>query len=189
MNGRARRKALVLPLLAAVALGSAGCRSLERFDTSGQAAYCGAMVRAPLFQDALLPDNTPPNLHLHLELDVSSLTTHPGTLTSSDAETGLCSSEGKPLFDGARLRAIDEMFHDSLSDLQFGDGHQHDFFAWVDSTCQGTMLAVISLLTNGDVEVRLLKPAADPPEGASAAERPGFAVFGLKRSETGCNGY
>ncbi len=186
MTERVRRGSLVLSLVVA-ALGSAGCRSLERFDTSGQAAYCGAMVKAPLFQDGLLPDNSRPNLHLHLELDVSNLTTYPGTLTSSDVETGLCSSYGKPLFDGARLRAIGELFHDSLSDLEFGDGHQHDFFAWVDSTCQGTMLAVVSLLTNGDVEVRLLKPAEDPPEGASAAERPGFGLFGLRRYDEGCS--
>src|ERR1044071_3223543 len=95
MIERARRGALLLPLVAA-ALGSVGCRSLERVDTSGQPAYCGAMVKAPLFQDALLPDNIAPNLHLHLELDVSNLTTYPGTLSSSDVETGLCSGSGKP---------------------------------------------------------------------------------------------
>jgi hypothetical protein len=78
------------------------------------------------------------------------------------------------------------MFHDDLSQAEFGDGHQHDFFAWVDSSCQGTMVAVVSLLTNGAVEVRLLKPAADPPQKATAEERPGFAKFSLNRKEKGC---
>jgi hypothetical protein len=168
-----------------VALG--GCRSLERFDTSGEAAYCGSIVGAQLFQDGFIPDNTPPSLSLHLELDIDRLATRPGTLTSNDGETGLCSKSGDPLFRNAPLRAIEEIFHDDLSQAEFGEGHQHDFFAWVDSTCMGTMVAVVSLLTNGAVEVRLLKPAADPPEDASAAERPGFAKFYLRKNEKGCS--
>jgi hypothetical protein len=170
--------------VAVLALG--GCRSLERFDTKGDPAYCGPIVGSQLFQEAFIPDNTPPDLKLHLELDIDQLTTFPGTLTSSDSLTGLCSPNGDPLFRNAKLRAIEKIFHDPLSQAEFGDGHQHDFFAWVDSTCQGTMVAVVSLLTNGAVEVRLLKPMADPPSDAPADQRPGFALFYLKRSETGC---
>jgi hypothetical protein len=175
---------LVAPLTAA-ALFVGGCRSLDRFDTKGDSAYCGNIV-GHIFQDGFIPENTRPRLRLHLELDVDNLSTYPGTLTSNDAEFGLCSATDAPLFMNARLRAIEEIFHDALSQAEFGDGHQHDFFAWVDSTCQGTMLAVVSLLTNGSVEVRLLKPAADPPEGASAGERPGFAKFSLDRQASGC---
>jgi hypothetical protein len=172
--------------MAALGLALFGCRSLERFDTSGDAAYCGSMLRAPLFRDGLLPDGAEPGLMLRLEVDTDRLTTRPGTLWSNDAVFGLCAGKGGALFQGAELRAIEEIVHDSLSNLEFGDGHQHDFFAWVDSTCQGTMLTVVSLLTNGSVEVRLLKPAADPPEDAGAEMRPGFALFYMRRSETGC---
>jgi hypothetical protein len=167
--------------LAAVALVALGCRSLDRFDTAGESAYCGSIVGSEPFQDGFIPENTRPRLGIHLELDVDNLTTYPGTLTSNDDQFGLCSADGEPLFRNSRLRAIEPMLHDALSQAEFGDGHQHDFFAWVDSTCQGTMVAVVSLLTNGAVEVRLFKPAADPPEGASADERPGFAKFDLKR--------
>jgi hypothetical protein len=170
----------------AVLLALSGCRSLDRFDTSGDAAYCGTILKAPLFQDGLLPDGAEPGLNLRLELDTDRLTTRPGTLTSNDAVFGLCSGKGQALFEGAPLRAIEEIVHDALSNLEFGDGHQHDFFAWVDTTCQGTMLAVVSLLTNGSVEVRLLKPAANPPEDAGADQRPGFALFYMRRSEEGC---
>jgi len=170
----------------AAALAIAGCRSLERFDTAGEPAYCGSIVGAQLFQEAFIPDNTPPELNLHLELDIDHLTTRPGMLTSDDGLTGLCSPNGDPLFRNASLRAIPEIFQDPLSQAEFGDGHQHDFFAWVDSTCQGTMVAVVSLLTNGAVEVRLLKPMAEPPSNAPADQRPGFALFYLKRSEKGC---
>jgi len=173
--------------LFAAVLAAAGCRSLDRFDTSGQAAYCGSIVGTKgLFQDGFIPENTPPDLQLHLELDVDNLTTRPGQLTSNDQTFGLCRADGQPLFFEAPLRAIEEIFHDDLSQMEFGEGHQHDFVAWVDSSCQGTMVAIVSLLTNGEVEVRLMKPAADPPAGASAAERPGFAKFSLRKSETGC---
>jgi hypothetical protein len=174
--------------LIAMALAVAGCRSLDRFDTSGEAAYCGSIVGAQgsAFQDGFIPENTPPSLSLVLELDTDHLTTRPGTLTSDDQTTGLCRATGEPLFRNAPLRAIPEIFHDDLSGAEFGDGHQHDFFAWVDSTCQGTMVAVVSLLTNGAVEVRLMKPAAEAPADAPADERSGFAKFYLRRNEKGC---
>lgn len=172
--------------LLAVALGVFGCRSLDRFDTSGQAAYCGPIVGTKLFQDGFVPEKTPPGLGLRLELDVDNLTTRPGTLTTNDQTFGLCRADGQPLFLNASLRAIEEIFHDDFSQMEFGEGHQHDFVAWVDSSCQGTMVAVVSLLTNGAVEVRLMKPAADPPEGASAEERPGFAKFYLRKTDEGC---
>jgi hypothetical protein len=176
---------LVQPL-AFFALFLGGCRSLDKFDTSGASAFCGELVGAELFQDGFVPDNTRPNLNLHLELDIGALATRPGTLTSDDGATGLCSGNGDPLFRGAPLRAIEPLFHDDLSQAEFGEGHQHDFFAWVDSTCQGTMVAVVSLLTNGAVEVRLMKPAPEPPADASADQRPGFAKFYLTKNDKGC---
>jgi len=176
----------LVPPLALLALVLGGCRSLDKFDTSGQSALCGDLVGAELFQDGFVPDNTRPNLRLSLELDIDQLATLPGTLTSDDGATGLCSANGDPLFRNAPLRAIDQIFHDDLSQAEFGEGHQHDFFAWVDSTCQGTMVAVVSLLTNGAVEVRLMKPAPAPPADASAGERPGFAKFYLKKNDKGC---
>jgi hypothetical protein len=172
--------------MAALGLALFGCRSLDRFDTSGAPAYCGSMLRAPLFRDGLLPDGVEPGLKLRLEVDTDRLTSRPGRLWSNDEVFGLCAEKGGALFQGSELRAIEEIVHDSLSNLEFGDGHQHDFFAWIDSTCQGTMLAVVSLLTNGSVEVRLLKPAAEPPDDAGAEMRPGFALFYMRRSETGC---
>lgn len=166
--------------------GAGGCRSLERFDTPGASAYCGSIVGAPLFHAGFIPTGVPPSLGLRLELDTAALSTRPGTLSSNDVQNGFCSGDGKPLFQNASLRAIPEMFHDSLSQIEFGEGHEQDFFAWVDSSCQGTMLAVTSLLTNGAVEIRLMKPAADPPPNAGPEQQPGFALFYLEKSEQGC---
>lgn len=162
-----------------------GCRSLDRFDTQGNAAYCGS-IGAPTFHAGFIPTGAPPSLGLRLELTTSALATRPGTLTSNDSQNGFCSGEGHALFEDASLRAIPEMFHDTLSQLEFGEGHEQDFFAWVDSNCQGTVLAVVSLLTNGSVEVRLMKPAADPLPNAGPEDTPGYALFYLQRSDQGC---
>ena len=91
-----------------------------------------------------------------------------------------------PLFEAATLRAIEEAFHDPLSALQFGEGREHNFLTWVDSSCQGTMLAVVSLMKNDEVELRLLKPAPLPPPDAVPADRTGFAQFRLRRGQDDC---
>jgi hypothetical protein len=109
-------------------------------------------------------------------LNTSKLTSEPGFLSSNTA--GICGDQ--PLFQGAPLRPIPEVDRDAISTLTFGEGHEHDFFAWVDSSCQGTMLAVVSLMKNNQVELRLFKPARLPPPGASPTEKPGFAVFHLE---------
>ena len=106
------------------------------------------------------------------------------TLTSNDAGHGICGDS--PLFDEAPLRAIPELLHDALSQLEFGQGHEHDLLAWVDSTCKGTMLVVVSLLSNGAVEVRLFKPAPDLPPMTDQADLAGFGLFYLQRHQDGC---
>ncbi len=183
----------VLLLLMAGLFGALSCRSVNRFDTAGAAAYCGSLVSGPSFHDGFVAAGQPPNLRLKLTLDTSQLsglsettTALPGALTSNDSASGLCSGEEQPLFLNSPLRAIQELNHDSLSSLTFGEGHDDDFFVWADSTCQGTMLALVSLLRSGDVELRLFKPAPLPSPEAGPDKRPGFALFYLKRSESGC---
>jgi hypothetical protein len=163
-----------------------GCRDIDRFDTEGSAAYCGSIVGAASFHKGFIETGAPPSLNLRLHIDTDALTTTPGVVTSDDRDSGLCSAEGAPLFDEAPLRAIDEVLKDAISHAEFGDGHEHDLFAWVDSKCQGTMLAVMSLLTSGAVEVRLFKPAKSVAAEAPQAQQAGFALFYLTRSERGC---
>lgn len=190
-----------LTLLCCQALG---CSSLERFDTRGDAAFCGELVLAPRFQGGLLPRAVrPPTLSLRMELEPERLTQRGpeeelspgepepyvivGHVTSDDADRGLCSSIGRPLLDEAPLRTIPELEHDALRLFEFGEGRDHNFMAWVDSTCQGTLLAVVSLMRNDSVEVRLLKPAVlAPPTVTDPALRPGFGLFYLHRKEEGC---
>lgn len=174
-----------------LAVFSLSCRSLERFDTTGDPAFCGDLVSGPSFHDGFVVDGKPWTLSLALDLDSSKLSSFAdnrsailGSLTSNDSESGLCPEQ--PLFKSAPLRAIPQVYHDTLSTLSFGEGHDEDFFAFIDSTCQGTMVALVSLLRNGHVEVRLFKPARLPDEMAPSDQRPGYALFYLTRNDSGC---
>ena len=95
---------------------------------------------------------------------------------SSSAESGRCAP--LPQFDHAPFQVTPQLFSDPLSLLEFGATRDHNFVAWVDSTCQGSALAVVSLMHTGDVEVRLLRRGEQ-------AETPGlgdFGVFQLQRN-------
>jgi hypothetical protein len=166
-------------MLALCAASASSCTSIDGFTSKPGEAYCGTIGLAD-FHSGFVEEDSPSTLGLALALDVSKIPTQPGILNSNDPQ-GICGTADAPqlLFDNAPLRAIPELQHDVLSALTFGEGHDHDFFAWVDSTCQGTMLAVVSLMKNNYVELRLFKPARLSTPNATAAERAGFALFHL----------
>jgi hypothetical protein len=165
----------------ACALGAVGCRDLSRFDTGPNEAYCGSIVTSEFIRKGFTPENEPPNLPMRLRLDTDKMTTEPGVISTNDGEAGVCHPFA--FFTNAKLRAIDEVFHDELSFVEFGEGREHNFFAWVDS-CQGPVLAVVSLMKSDDVEVRLLKPGVIEP--TTPADAPGFALFVLHRQAGSC---
>jgi hypothetical protein len=167
---------------------SSGCRDLSKFQLEEDQAYCGALVGAPVFHEGFIREGAPPVLRLRLSLDLAAIDTLPGTLTSDDQNRGLCRDEGGRLFDNAKLRAIAEVQHDVLSSLEFGEGRDHNFFSFVDSSCLGTLLAVVSLMQGGDIEIRMFKPAAEPASDAGQRERPGYGLFHLKaQNATNCD--
>lgn len=165
--------------LAAALTASLGCSTLDRFDTKEGEAYCGNVVTGQDFKDQFAPD-----LQLAMTLDTDQLQSVPGTLTTNVTEEYGCSPQ--PLLHSAPMRITEPMLHDPLSTFDFGTGRDHNFMAWVESACQGPMLAVVSLLRNDDVEVRLMKP---PVPAATAGAEPtpgGFALFPMKRHKSGC---
>jgi hypothetical protein len=97
----------------------------------------------------------------------------PGDLTSFDTLTGPCKPQA--LFVHAPLRVPQAILADPLSTLQLDESRDYNFIAWVQSSCQGAMLAVVSLMKSGEVEVRLL----DAPQSSSAEGS--FGVFHLQR--------
>jgi hypothetical protein len=177
-----RRAQFLGRLVIVGALGALGCRDLERFDTKPGEAYCGSII-AGFTQQGFISGR--PRLRMRLELDTDNLSTLPGTLSTDIPEDGLCGTE--PIFNGSKLRAIEAVFHDPLSFIEFGEGRDHNFFAWADSAClQTTLLAVVSLMRNDDVELRLLKPKPEAPPDAPEVDKAGFGVFHLQRQAGSC---
>jgi hypothetical protein len=175
-----------LLLVGAAILSPIGCRDVERFSTGQNGAYCGALVGASFASDGLMPDNSVAVLKLKLTLDTQKLTQRPGVLSSNDILTGLC-APNLPLFSNASVRTVQKAQYDVISAVQLTPDHDKDIFAWVDSTCQGTFLSIVSLIDDGTVELRLFKPAADTVGDASADKRPGFGLFKLNRHDDGCD--
>jgi hypothetical protein len=159
---------------ALVVLSGLGCRDLERFDTGESGAYCGRIIDSDFTRAGFAA-----GLSLRLTLDIDALDVAPGTLTTDDsAPPAPCSP--LPEFDHAPLLVTPALFADPLSQLEFGGTRDYNFMAWVDSTCQGSALAVISLMHTGQVEVRLLRRAASVA-GDTPAEQ--FGVFQLERND------
>jgi hypothetical protein len=174
-----RTFALLLPALLC------SCRSLERFDTGSDTAYCGSMLSAGFVRGGLLPPGNSPYLALRMTLDTAELDTVPGLISTDDAVRGLCAP--LPLFQDAELRAVEQVAHDDLALLEFGTGREHNFVAYVESTCQGSMVAIVSLMKDDSVELRLLKPGRSASAQGDAAIEPGFGIFKLRQQRGSCD--
>jgi len=142
------RRNTILLTLYAIAVAT-GCKSVERFDTGQDSVYCLELIsgttESGLVPDGGVPTNSAVNpLRLALTIDAQHLSTRPGVLWSNDAEFGLCSPQ--PLFDKAPIRTIQPALSDVVSSVQLTADHVQDVFAWVDSTCQNTMVGILSLI-------------------------------------------
>jgi len=183
--GRARpvgRRALAGVVLLCVT----GCHSLDRFDTTDDAEYCGKLL-APGFASTGLVENgdQASQLRVKLSLNTKTMATRPGVVSSNDSAFGICAP--RPLFDDAPLRTIEHALHDEISLLKIGEGHEEDVLVWVDSTCSGSMFAVLSLIADGHVELRVFRPRPEPSSNTPIAEAPGFGVFSLEKRRDGCD--
>ncbi len=168
--------------LCSVALAATlGCTTLDRFDTKEGEAYCGNIVTSGFVREGF-DDN---DLRLRMTLDTDKLSSVPGTLTTSvSVQEPACT--GQPILHLAPMQITEPMLHDPLSTFDFGTGRDHNFMAWVDSSCAGALLAVVSLLRNDDVEVRLMKPPAAPATAGADPAPPGFALFPMTRRQDDC---
>ena len=161
-------------LALAVGLGL-GCRDLERFDTGDTGAYCGKIIDGEFTRRGF-----DAGLGMRLTLDIDALQVAPGALSTDDAEAGDCAPQA--LFENAPLVVTPQLFSDPLSLLEFGAIRDFNFVSWVDSTCQGSAQAVVSLMHTGDVEVRLLR-RYNPAEETEADSPGNFGVFQLQRTD------
>lgn len=157
------RAALLGLLLASLS----GCNDLDRFDTKDGSRYCGQITDGRFVREGFERQ-----LGLELRLDVDRLQTVPGEISTFD-DQGACQPQA--LFHRSALRVPQAILADPLSGVDLGESREYTFMAWAQSSCQGAMLTVVSLMQNGEVEVRLLSgPDPSEPDGR-------FGVFHLTR--------
>ncbi|WP_394834063.1 hypothetical protein LVJ94_46915 [Pendulispora rubella] len=159
-----------LPLLL---LGLGSCRNTSRFST-GDGHYEGTVING-----SFVRFNVPENTRMCLTLDMDRFQSLPGTITTSDG-----------LFRATALENMPQIWHDPLSTLSFGEGREKNMM-YV-ATPQATELrnraditVVVSLMSSGDVEVRLMRGAqrdSPDPEAATAL----FGVFVLQQHPGNC---
>jgi hypothetical protein len=171
-------KSFAFSVLAALAFvasvtGLGGCKDVDDFTTHQGEHYCGAIVAGPFVRDGFGPD-----VKLRLSFDAAAIASGPGTISSDDG-----------LFVDAKLSPIPQVFHDPLSTLQFGEGQKRSLLYSVapSGTAGGAPLsAILSLMENGNVEVRLFR-AGDPQRPAEPARAASyFGVFPLSRQKGDC---
>lgn len=179
MRGGARRWAAAALALAA---GATGCEDRDAFTTAEGESYCGAITLGRAFREGIGP-----RMQMRLELDAAALdgASSPGRVWAWEAGGAVSSS--RALLDGVPLEPIAPLAHDALGDLEFGEGRERNALYAVrpdDPAAEG-MFAVLSLRSDGRVEVRLLR-AGVRGEGAPEERSPLFGVFLLERRRGDC---
>jgi hypothetical protein len=120
-----------------------------------------------------------------LTLDADHLQDAPGAISTSDGRFG-----------AALLRPIPQVWHDPLSTLSFGEGRLKNLIYVVTASTPfddgrgDQVVAVVSLMQAGDVELRLIRGAPDRVADGGTASSAGaslFAVFDLVRSAGPCS--
>jgi hypothetical protein len=174
---------LTLPaLLACLLLG--GCSDWSRYSTKTDEAYCGSVTLASEFREGLSPRV---QLRLTLDADALDLGEPAGQLTTNEEL-----DDGAPprhLLDHAELRPIAPLAHDALSRLEFGEGRERNVVYAVSPSDPeaNTLLAIVSLRSDDQVEVRLLRPGGDlPASDVDSGRRSIFGVFPMSRKKGTC---
>lgn len=187
-----RLEARTVLCIAAWLATATGCKNVQRFDTGTNSAYCLELVEDGVTNSEMLPDGMDTfsdaganKLQLGVTIDSQHLSTRPGILWSNDAVFGLCNPQ--PLFDKVPIRTIQPALIDVVSSVQLTPDHIQDIFTLVDSTCQGTMVSILSLIDGGSIEVRLFKPMPEKGESGTAQDRPGFGLFARSRRRDTCD--
>lgn len=176
--------ALRLAACAVAAIAAGGCTDFSRFSTADGEAYCGSVTLANEFREGLSP-----RVRMRLELDADALDRgEPAGKLSTFEDLG-DDEPPRRLLDDATLRPIAPLAHDPLSQLEFGEGRDKNamFAVSPSDPDAATLLAIVSLESDGNVEVRLLRPGADAPAAEIPAGRRGlFGLFPLTRQNGKC---
>lgn len=171
------RGAAILSLLAGTAT-LASCKDVTRFSTDPDEKYCGSIIPGPFVRRGFAA-----GVKMRMSFDADRLWDAPGVVSTDDGT-----------LKEAALRPIPSLSHDSLSMLQFGEGRTRNFLYVVstsDTESGGgqSAIAVVSLLENGDAEMRILRGAPLPTGVQARPVQDGpelFGVFPLTRQRGTC---
>ncbi len=170
--------------LLCAALLALGCEDLSRFSTAEGESYCGAVTLGAAFRRGFTPRT---QMRLTLDADKIDGADSPGTLTTRELLDN-AGAESR-LVDAAPLRPIPPLAHDAFSRPQLGEGRVRSAVYAVTPSDPNAeaLVAILSLRTDGDVEVRLLRPgASDDAADLPAGRKPLFGLFTLKRTPGTC---
>lgn len=171
--------------LCALALTQAGCEDLSRFSTGANESYCGAITLGAAFRRGFTPGT-----QMRLTLDAAKIDgdESPGMLWTQELEGGADAGYFH-LLSASPLRPIPQVAHDVLSRPDLGEGRQRTAVYAVTPTDPEaeSLFAFVSLRTDGDVEVRLLRAgASDDASSLPEGRRPLFGLFTLHRTPGIC---
>jgi len=156
---------------AALAVFSAGCEDRDAFSTAEGESYCGAVTLGRAFREGLSP-----RVQMRLQLDASQLdaSTSPGRVWAWEPASEV--APARSFLEGVPLEVIPPLAHDALGDLDFGEGRERNalFVLRPGGADAEGMFAVLSLRSDGLVEIRLLR-AGVRGEGAPDARAPSMA--------------
>jgi hypothetical protein len=147
--------------LAAVLLG---CDNLNDYSTKHGECYRGEIVDAKFVRSE------------HFEAGVTMLLTLDVDAFNDGAGVGAFITTDDGQFAGAAVRQMEELTRDQLSLLSFPSGRVRSYLAFAPASDGRVVNVVVSLMENGDVEVRVFRPEADP-------DRSLFGVFRLTRKK------
>lgn len=160
---------------AAATLGALGCEDLDRFVTGPDEAYCGSVTLANEFREGLSP-----RVQMRVRLDGGFVegAEPPGTIATYEAPSS--TSPERRLLSDALLRPIRPMQNDPLSRLEFGEGRDRNLVFAVSPVDPDVppLLAVLSLKSDGNVEVRLVRPGGRRRRGRHLRDLPAHSADG-----------
>ncbi len=153
-------------VITAVGIPLFGCDNLSDFSTEPGECYSGDIIDAAFVRSGSFDAG----VRLTLELDVSALG------EAEMAGAWLTTSDG--LFSHSPVQQMAALSLDQLSLLSFPSGRIRSYLAYAADTEGVIANVVISLMENGDAEVRIFRPAQTPDDSL-------FGLFRVTR-QTGC---
>ena len=141
-----------------------GCDNLSDYSTKDGSCYMGDIIDA----DFLRAGTFEAGVRLTMSLDVDAL-------SAGEAEGAVLTTDDG-LFHNASARQMPEVTRDSLSQLGFPGGRVRNYLTYAADENGIPTNVVISLMENGDVEVRIFRPGVTEDQSL-------FGVFRLELNE------